>query len=796
MTTRQPLHFSTHAELKNVIGQDLINDDNIAVVELVKNSIDAGAFSVVISFLDYLPSGSNLSGPVILIEDDGSGMGPDDVKDKWLNIAYSEKKGKTGKGRMLAGNKGVGRFACDRLGGRLDMFTRRRGLGLVHLEVDWTAFESKQGVKDTIQKVSVYQSAATSADMRKQLGLTVGATGTVLAISSLRQRWDRDKLRQLRRDLQRFVNPIAAFDKSGVEIKLRVPALEEPDLRVPAYDRVNGVIENQVFRTLKFRTSYIELVLDTSGRHLTTELFHDGARVYRLVEETDEFAPLKGVGVVLHYMNSYKKAYFKRQTGQHLVDFGSVFLFVNGYRIAPYGDRDNDWLKLDNRKAQGTGRHLGVREVLGVIDVRDKTTQLRVVSNREGVVRNDAYARLTSTDGLAYTALKRLERFVVSGLDWDTVPDHLRQKLNRGEIPGDQAMPGGEVYDLSADTKRRRIALDLVRIVGASVATAKEIDIDPDLLDALAQEREDDIKEILESFSGFDPKVVGKDLRAALRKVEGEFSRQRDALEKTTLAASRKDRQVARLKAVARGIAKRNVDLERQVSTQHSEILFARLSAGSDHDQLLLLHHQAGIYARTSRNFLEKALSQLRNGDQNKAREFVERALSATVRAVTVTDFATKANFRMKTGTMTGDIAQYIQEYLVNVAKDASAQRLAVSVRRLFEEPFMMRFKPIDLAIVFDNLASNSTRAGAKKFDVVMNLPTENELRIDVADDGSGLSKTVRPPESVFERGVTTTNGSGLGLYHVRETVAEMGGSIHLVDPEAAGFRLSIRLFK
>ena len=44
------LHFKTNIQLKSSIGKDLINDDNIAILELVKNSFVADAKRVDISF--------------------------------------------------------------------------------------------------------------------------------------------------------------------------------------------------------------------------------------------------------------------------------------------------------------------------------------------------------------------------------------------------------------------------------------------------------------------------------------------------------------------------------------------------------------------------------------------------------------------------------------------------------------------------------------------------------------------------------------------------------------------------
>ena len=43
------LHFKTNVQLKNIIGKDLINNDNIAILELIKNSFDADAKRVDVS---------------------------------------------------------------------------------------------------------------------------------------------------------------------------------------------------------------------------------------------------------------------------------------------------------------------------------------------------------------------------------------------------------------------------------------------------------------------------------------------------------------------------------------------------------------------------------------------------------------------------------------------------------------------------------------------------------------------------------------------------------------------------
>src|SRR5579864_4361216 len=149
------LHFKTNTLLKNLIGKDLINDDNIAVVELVKNAYDAGSESVLIKF-ERLFSADTKEPSRLIILDKGSGMDSGDIRDKWLNIAYSEKKSLPREhGAFLAGNKGIGRFSCDRLGENLDLLTRKKGKKLNRLRIDWPSFE-KEGKKDlTIQQINL-----------------------------------------------------------------------------------------------------------------------------------------------------------------------------------------------------------------------------------------------------------------------------------------------------------------------------------------------------------------------------------------------------------------------------------------------------------------------------------------------------------------------------------------------------------------------------------------------------------------------------------------------------------------
>ena len=62
-------------------------------------------------------------------------------------------------------------------------------------------------------------------------------------------------------------------------------------------------------------------------------------------------------------------------------------------------------------------------------------------------------------------------------------------------------------------------------------------------------------------------------------------------------------------------------------------------------------------------------------------------------------------------------------------------------------------------------------------------------LQIMISDNGNGLDKKfISIPDSIFELGVTSTDGSGIGLYTVKKSLEEIGGTIRF---EGNGKKLS-----
>ncbi len=81
------LSFEVSANLQKLVGEELVTNEEMAVIEIVKNAYDSGAKSVVIKIQ---PTTSREPG-VILIQDDGPGMSLPEFRRIFMFAGYSER---------------------------------------------------------------------------------------------------------------------------------------------------------------------------------------------------------------------------------------------------------------------------------------------------------------------------------------------------------------------------------------------------------------------------------------------------------------------------------------------------------------------------------------------------------------------------------------------------------------------------------------------------------------------------------------------------------------------------------
>lgn len=179
--------FRARARLLLLLGEQLIRDSGLAVFELVKNSYDADARHCTVTMHDIaVPDLAR-----IVVKDDGVGMTPEMIRNVWLDIGTDFRAKQRAEGtrskefnRLPLGEKGVGRLAIHKLGRKIVLVTRVRGVKEVVLTVDWDAFENTtdlNGVKMVLET-------------RKPIVFTGDQTGTRIEVINLReQNWTKAK---------------------------------------------------------------------------------------------------------------------------------------------------------------------------------------------------------------------------------------------------------------------------------------------------------------------------------------------------------------------------------------------------------------------------------------------------------------------------------------------------------------------------------------------------------------------------------------------------------------------------
>ncbi|MBV6450783.1 MAG: hypothetical protein MHPDNHAH_01509 [Anaerolineales bacterium] len=784
---KETLHFKTNVLIKNLVGKDLINDDNIAIVELVKNSYDAESESVLVKFTNFSEKEVSTESSQLIIADEGVGMDMTDIKDKWLNMAYSEKKYlEQENGSYLAGNKGIGRFSCDRLGEQLDLLTRNKGGTLLHLHIAWKDFEI-EGNKDLIiQKIPIEVVSIDEKSANKISGMKFPKIGTVLVISNLRSTWNRERLLDVKTSLEKFLNPNQLFLRNQFSIKLSVPDLIKGDKGKGYTDRVNSDIKNLIFDKLKFKATYIDTKVSEDAQKVKSVLFHEGEKVFDLEERNDLYPYLAGTHAVIYYLNPYKKAYFKRQTGIRSVHFGSIFLFLNGFRIAPYGDNGDDWLGLDIRKSQGTARHLGSREVVGRIEITGSEEKFKPISSREGLKKTKEFVQLQEKFSL--DVIKKLEKFVVEGLDWDSIPKLLRQ-----EISGDEGLDWKntvEQYSESWERKKQRIALSIMTLIGSSPERIIKFWFNPSLLEGVYESRQEEVKSLLADIEGFDPNKVDANLIKGISKFKK--------------LIEEKEEELKAVKSVAADLRVEVAEKEQKISRLESEkevyraqTIFLEHAVSPDVKDLLGYHHQIKLETDIANNYLAKAIKSIRVSENpNSILGYLEKTELALKRIAAVAQYATKAGFRSGTKKEPVDIPAFFEQYLLRVAKDFNATDLNLEVLNSINEAFEIKASRTELSILIDNIVSNSNKAEARKLILSISKLSTNTLRISFIDDGKGISKELPSTDSMFEIGVTTTTGSGFGLYHAKRIVEGIGGKISAIPLKPKGMEIRIEVTK
>lgn len=831
------LQFKISSALKDLVGKDLITSDNVAIFELVKNSYDAYANHVVITFTENK----------ITIADNGKGMSLSDLKNKWLFLGFSAKKDGTEDEvndkqksyrdkirRFYAGAKGIGRFSCDRLGRLLTITTKTRDSLLAEqILVDWANFEVDQKIE--FDNVDVEHRTLNVDNVFPDQE----SHGTIIEIEDLHDEetpWTRKHILELKRSLQKLINPYSETNDFVIEIvcereqKMDLQKLHDG----VGFDRdiVNGPLKNSITEILKLKTTQIDVRI--SDGFVYTTLTDRGVDIYRIREHNIHFPLIKSATVSLSFLNRAAKYNFTRLMGVDSINFGSVFLFRNGFRILPFGETGDDSWGMDFRAQQGRARYLGSRDLMGRVDVTvEDVSELKEVSSRDSGLVDTPMAR--QVKDLYKQCHKRLERYVV-GVLWgesflrneyyknDDVAWNARKELQK--VDKDSEDPSFVLHS-SFGSK-----IDFVRLVKTLTSdnNVEVLSYNSDLANFVTSSLEpQDIKlqfisdletiarrtgnqSLENSVEEVKRKIeeLSRQKEEAERKAAEAESRQREAEEKALKAEGmrreaearakseeekRRSAELARLRAEnekikadnARLIAekktkeeatkRKQVEKEKQLETLKVE--FYKKASNPDTDALI--HHVKNNNSRIN-DKVDELIRYVVDVEDFDKKEEVLVSLSIikklSQKTLAATDLILNCDLA-KSDSQKINLPMFLKGYLAEEVKTTLKCHFSTDV-----DLFAIYGSKLDLALLIDNFIKNSEDWHASNiwFSCVRH---NNDLELDVYDDGEGLIDSFRQdPNQIFEFAKSgKPTGSGFGMYLIKETLNSLRATIEIATP-------------
>lgn len=396
----------------------------------------------------------DLKNSSIYIIDNGIGMTKSVISNQWMTIGTDDKlySHTSEGGRVKTGAKGIGRFALNRLGLSTEMHTiskTKKEIGN-YWEVNWSDFDAKGAVVSEVNanledepnlnlKSLIEGKFKDNKRIIDVINEKSFENGTIIKISDLNDNWEFEQLKKLYDNLEMLLPPkeqadfeihffslqnqeefgkvkSAYYDDFDYKIKAEYKGDENRTLTVEItrnefdidviesrYKEVFDYKRMQKFpyRHKDFKTKSI--VIETTLDNVFTEDVNNDL-ISKIGKFDFTFYFLKNTISDNKQEGDIKKFPYKNFNSKNrknwLKKFGGVKIFRDDFRIRPYGEKGEDWLKLGERQSQspgGAGQKLGgyrirPNQIAGTVNIsRIHNDSFQDKSGREGIRENDVF---------------------------------------------------------------------------------------------------------------------------------------------------------------------------------------------------------------------------------------------------------------------------------------------------------------------------------------------------------------------------------------------------------------------
>lgn len=405
--------FKMTARVLAHLGEDLIKDESIALLELVKNSYDAGATKCVVDFyFDIFGSLIEIS-----ISDNGSGMSLDTIENIWLVIGTDNKKNKLishRQGRLPLGEKGIGRLGVHKLGNDIKLYSKHSDENEVYVSIDWSKLAESKDIDDF--KID-YGYSSDSHFLDKQ-------TGTKIIVRNLKGEWNRRKLRSVFRDLTTLNSP---FSEKSDSFEVLVSSNSNVFSGLPNLEAIKNAglyyghctLEGSIITEFSYEFKPWNVLDKIKPRSLTALDEYEKVLIHNVEVESETGKVVKrqerldlneyNIGRVQFDVIMYEKdsSVFsllnveKKGLNDYLKENSGIRVYRDNMRVFDYGEPGNDWLSIDKRRLNRSGGSISNSLLLGSVMLdRISSYGLREKTNREGFIEDEAY--FAFVDAISY----------------------------------------------------------------------------------------------------------------------------------------------------------------------------------------------------------------------------------------------------------------------------------------------------------------------------------------------------------------------------------------------------------
>lgn len=469
----EKIEFKMHPRVFAALGADLVTNDVVAVIELVKNSYDAFASNVSIRF-----QADPKEGEYIEIEDDGQGMSKDIIGNVWCLVAtpYRQENpySKSGrKQRRVAGEKGLGRLSVARLGDRLHMLTQAPGEECWEVEVNWSDIAGGSDL------------SACFANCRKYPEKSPFKTsGTRLRVFGLNGKWDEARISDLEDNLARLVSPFAHIGDFNIFLyspgakSTESVRIESPDfLGKPKY-----CIRGHVDKKANIKATY-DFTPIKEGKPRTRELAYTWEQVYDTIQDRTRF-PFSNKAIHCGQFSFEIRAwdiatedtqeiaerfdFQKSKVRKAIRAHKGISVYRDSILVLPKSDNARDWLGLDLRRVSKVGTRLSTSQVVGYVAITaEDNPDIEDTSDREHLAA-----------GLAVAEFEELLKAIVAMLENERDVDRLKAEREKpledlfGQLSAEKLI--SDVTELAEEGADASEAVPVVRSYSAQLDAARK----------------------------------------------------------------------------------------------------------------------------------------------------------------------------------------------------------------------------------------------------------------------------------------------------------------------------------